>query len=30
MEWFPIAYHLADKVALVVFPILGYLQASTT
>ena len=24
MEWFPIAYHLADKVALVVFPILGY------
>ena len=21
MEWFPIAYHLADKVALVVFPI---------
>ena len=24
MEWFPIAYHLADKVALVIFPILGY------
>lgn len=24
MEWFPIAYHLADKVALVVFPVLGY------
>ena len=24
MEWFPIAYHLADKVALVVFPILAY------
>ena len=24
MEWFPVAYHLADKVALVVFPILGY------
>ena len=24
MEWFPIAYHLADKIALVVFPILGY------
>ena len=24
MEWFPIAYHLADKVALVVFPVLAY------
>ena len=24
MEWFPIAYHLADKVALVIFPILAY------
>ena len=24
MEWFPIAYHLADKVALIVFPVLGY------
>ena len=24
MEWFPVAYHLADKVALVVFPILAY------
>lgn len=24
MEWFPVAYHLADKIALVVFPILGY------
>ena len=24
MEWFPVAYHLADKVALVVFPVLGY------
>ena len=24
MEWFPIVYHLADKVALVVFPILAY------
>ena len=24
MEWFPIAYHLADKVALVVFPVIAY------
>ena len=24
VEWFPIAYHLADKVALVVFPVLAY------
>jgi len=24
MEWFPIAYHLADKVALIVFPVLAY------
>lgn len=24
MEWFPVAYHLADKAALVAFPILGY------
>ena len=24
MEWFPIVYHLADKVALVVFPVLAY------
>ena len=24
MEWFPIVYHLADKVALLVFPVLGY------
>ncbi len=24
MEWFPVVYHLIDKVALVVFPILGY------
>ncbi len=24
MEWFPVAYHLADKVALVIFPVLGY------
>ena len=24
MEWFPVAYHLADKVALVVFPVLAY------
>ena len=24
MEWFPMVYHLADKVALVVFPILAY------
>ena len=24
MEWFPIAYHLIDKVALVVFPVLAY------
>ena len=24
MEWFPVAYHLVDKAALVVFPILGY------
>lgn len=24
MEWFPVAYHLVDKVALVVFPVLGY------
>ena len=24
MDWFPIAYHLADKVALVVFPVLAY------
>ena len=24
MEWFPIAYHLADKVALVIFPVLAY------
>ena len=24
MEWSPIAYHLADMVALVVFPVLGY------
>lgn len=24
VEWFPIAYHLADKVSLVIFPILGY------
>ena len=24
MEWFPIAYHLADKVAMVIFAVLGY------
>ena len=24
MEWFPVAYHLVDKVALVVLPVLGY------
>ena len=24
MEWFPVAYHLADKVALIVFPVLVY------
>ena len=24
MEWFPVKYHLLDKVALVVFPVLGY------
>ena len=24
MEWFPVTYHLADKAALVAFPILGY------
>lgn len=24
MEWLPVAYHLVDKAALVVFPILGY------
>ena len=24
MEWFPMVYHLTDKVALVVFPVLGY------
>ena len=24
IEWFPVAYHLADKVALVVFPVLAY------
>ena len=24
MEWFPVACHLADKVALVVFPVLAY------
>ena len=24
MEWFPIVYHLVDKVALVVFTVLGY------
>ena len=24
MEWFPVVYHLVDKVALVVLPVLGY------
>ena len=24
MEWFPVKYHLLDKVALVVFTVLGY------
>ena len=24
MEWFPVVYHLMDKVALVVLPVLGY------
>ena len=24
MEWFPVTYHIIDKVALVVFPVLGY------
>lgn len=24
MEWFPIAYHIVDKVALVVLPVLAY------
>ena len=24
MEWFPVVYHLVDKVALVVFTVLGY------
>jgi hypothetical protein len=24
MEWFPVKYHLVDKVALVVFTVLGY------
>ena len=24
MEWFPVVYHLLDKVALVVFTVLGY------
>jgi hypothetical protein len=24
MEWFPVVYHLVDKVALVVFAVLGY------
>ena len=24
MEWFPVVYHLVDKVAMVVFTVLGY------